>query len=51
VRHYNAALGLNLTPEQMNDLFEYLKSLYAACPDDVCAGTVPNPLARSFVSQ
>lgn len=27
VQHYNAALGLNLTPQQMNDLVEYLKSL------------------------
>ena len=27
VQHYNQALSLNLTPEQMNDLVEYLKSL------------------------
>jgi cytochrome c peroxidase len=27
VQHYNAALGLNLTAQQMNDLVEYLKSL------------------------
>jgi hypothetical protein len=27
VQHYNAALHLNLTPGQMNDLVEYLKSL------------------------
>jgi cytochrome c peroxidase len=27
VQHYNAALGLNLTAQQMNDVVEYLKSL------------------------
>jgi hypothetical protein len=27
VQHYNVALGLNLTTQQMNDLVEYLKSL------------------------
>jgi hypothetical protein len=27
VQHYNAALNLNLTPQQMSDLVEYLKSL------------------------
>ena len=27
VQHYNQALGLNLTAQQMNDLVEYLKSL------------------------
>jgi cytochrome c peroxidase len=27
VQHYNAALNLNLTADQMNDLVEYLKSL------------------------
>ena len=27
VEHYNQALNLNLTAQQMNDLVEYLKSL------------------------